>query len=110
VFDHVANLVALRKTSAALGENDTEFIHVDTSRSARVMAWRRGSRKEGQAPVVMVANFSDEDTPGDKYVVPNWPDREREDWKDVVDGWKPLAKGTVGTAPLKRWEAKVYTY
>ncbi|KAJ6003559.1 hypothetical protein N7522_006251 [Penicillium canescens] len=78
VFDYVATLVELRKKCPALGYNDTEFIHLDQSRGGgggrKIMARKRGA--PGQAPVVVVANFTDQDTLGEKYFVENWPERE----------------------------------
>jgi pullulanase len=107
VFNYVATLVNLRKKCPALGDNDTDFIHVDNSRGAKIMAWNRGA--QGHAPVVVVANFSDEDTPGPEYVVENWPERERGDWREVTQN-RGVPREWVGKEPLMAWEAKVYTY
>jgi len=104
LFGYVANLVKFRTKCPALGEDDTEFIHVDTSRGGKVMAWRRGNT----LPVVVVANFSDEDTPGSHYVVPNWPDRDAAGWREVSQG-REVPPGWVGHEPLMQWEAKIYT-
>jgi hypothetical protein len=71
------------------------------------MAWKRGA--PGQAPVVVVANFTDQETPGVEYFVDNWPEREREDWREVTQG-REVPKEWVGREPLMHWEAKVYTY
>jgi pullulanase len=65
IFDYVSNLVRLRKECPALGDDDTDFIHVDTSRGGKIMAWKRGG--PSHAPVVVLANFSDEETPGNEY-------------------------------------------
>ncbi|KAK6813996.1 hypothetical protein RU639_010416 [Aspergillus parasiticus] len=107
VFNYVATLVKLRKECPALGVDDTEFIHVDESRAGRIMAWKRGA--QGQAPVVVVANFTDQDTPGNEYFVENWPEREREGWREVTQG-RDVPREWVGREPLLHWEAKVYTY
>jgi pullulanase len=107
VFNYVATLVNLRKKCPALGDNDTDFIHVDNSRGAKIMAWNRGA--QGHVPVVVVANFSDEDTPGPEYVVENWPERERGDWREVTQN-RGVPREWVGKEPLMAWEAKVYTY
>ncbi|GIJ92523.1 hypothetical protein Asppvi_001801 [Aspergillus pseudoviridinutans] len=107
VFDYVARLIRLRKECPALGVDDTEFIHVDESREGKIMAWKRGA--QGQAPVVVVANFTDQDTPGNEYFIENWPEREREDWREVTQG-RYVPREWVGREPLLHWEAKVYTY
>jgi pullulanase len=107
VFNYVAKLVRLRKECPALGDDDTEFIHVDESRGGTIMAWKRGA--QGQAPVVVVANFSDEDTPGPEYFVENWPERDRGDWREVTQQ-RDVPAQWVGQEPLMHWEAKVYTY
>lgn len=72
------------------------------------MAWRRGRTGDGGLPVVVVANFSDEDTPGPEYVVPNWPDREQGGWREVSQG-RSVPAEWVGCEPLMAWEAKIYT-
>ncbi|KAG0651463.1 Glycogen branching enzyme [Hyphodiscus hymeniophilus] len=107
VFNFVASLVNLRKNCPALGGNDTQFIHTDKSRGGKIMAWQRGG--QDQAPVVIVANFSDEDTPGDQYFVENWPQRNRNDWREVTQN-RNVPSEWVGNEPLMHWEAKVYTY
>ncbi|GFF40563.1 LOW QUALITY PROTEIN: neopullulanase [Aspergillus udagawae] len=107
VFDYVATLIRLRKESSALGVNDTEFIHVDESRDGKIIAWKRGA--QGQAPVVVVANFTDQDTPGNEYFVENWPKREKQGWREVTLG-RDVPRDWVGQEPLLHWEAKVYTY
>jgi 1,4-alpha-glucan branching enzyme len=107
VFDYVATLVELRKKCPALGYNDTEFIHLDQSRGGKIIAWKRGA--PDQAPVVVVANFTDQDTPGEKYFVENWPEREREDWREITQK-REVPRGWVGREPLMNWEAKIYTY
>jgi pullulanase len=104
VFDYVARLVDLRKSCPALGVDDTAFIHVDTSRGGKILAWKRGTSN----PVVVVANFTDQETPGDQYYVPNWPDRDRNDWREITQNRSVPAKW-IGREPLMHWEAKVYT-
>lgn len=108
LFAYVANLVKFRTKCPSLGENDTEFLHVDASRGGKIMAWRRGRMGDGRQPVVVVANFSDENTPGPSYVVPNWPDREETGWREVTQG-RDVPAEWVGREPLFAWEAKVYT-
>lgn len=105
VFDYVATLVKLRQSCPALGVNDTSFIHVDNSRGGKILAWVRGTTN----PVVVVANFTDNDTPGAQYYVPNWPDRNRNDWREITQN-RAVPAEWVGKEPLKHWEAKVYTY
>lgn len=105
VFDYVARLVDLRKNCSALGLDDTSFIHVDNSRGGKVLVWVRGT----DHPVVVVANFTDEDTPGEQYYVPNWPDRNRNDWREITQN-RAVPAEWVGREPLKHWEALVYTY
>ncbi|QDS75203.1 hypothetical protein FKW77_008874 [Venturia effusa] len=102
VFNYVSTLVKLRTQCPALGENDTEFIHVD----GKIMAWKRGV--EGQPPVIVVANFSDRPT-SQEYVVDNFPDIDRDDWREVTSG-RAVPKANIGREPLQAWEAKVYTY
>jgi len=109
IYKYVANLVKFRKTCPALGVDDTSFIHVDTLKDAKIMAWTRGGVSEGQAPVVVVANFTDYDTPGSVYEVANWPDQDRDDWREVTQN-RVVPKAWVGREPLMQWEAKVYTY
>ena len=108
LFGYVANLVKFRTKCPALGEDDTEFFHVDASRGGKIMAWRRGQTGEGRSPVVIVANFSDENTPGSEYVVPNWPDRNQSGWREVSQQREVPAEW-VAREPLLAWEAKVYT-
>lgn len=102
LFNYVSTLVKFRTQCPALGDNDTEFIHVD----GKIMAWKRGI--DGQPPVVVVANFSDQPT-GLEYVVDKFPDTERDDWREVTSG-RTVSKASIGREPLKAWEAKVYTY
>jgi pullulanase len=108
VFRYVANLIEFRKGCPALGVNDTEFIHVDSSRNARIVAWKRGGNG-GISPVVVVANFSDENTPGSEYYVQNWPERGKDGWREVTQA-RDVPRSWVGREPLMAWEAKVYTY
>ncbi|KAH8679502.1 glycoside hydrolase superfamily [Tricladium varicosporioides] len=107
VFDYVATLVKFRTQCAALGDDDTDFIHADQSRGGKIMAWRRGGH--GKPPVVVVANFTDFDTEGIEYVVPNWPDKAMGGWREVTQG-RLVPNEWIGREPLKHWEAKVYTY
>ncbi|KAK0657018.1 glycoside hydrolase superfamily [Cercophora newfieldiana] len=104
LFDYVATLVKFRTKCPALGEDDTEFIHVDSSRGGKIIAWKRGNA----FPVVVVVNFSDEDTPGSEYIVPNWPDRDAPGWREVSQR-REVPGEWVGREPLMRWEAKIYT-
>ncbi|KAK4156636.1 1,4-alpha-glucan branching enzyme GlgB [Chaetomidium leptoderma] len=109
LFGYVANLVKFRTKCPALGEDDTDFFHVDRSRGGRIMAWRRGrAGDEGRPPVIVVANLSDEDTPGPEYVVPNWPDKEQSGWREISQG-RDVPAEWVGREPLLAWEAKIYT-
>ena len=107
VFSYVSNLVRLRKECPALGDDNTDFIHVDASRGGKIMAWKRGA--PNHAPVVIVANFSDNETPGTEYFVENWPERDRSDWREVTQN-RDVPREWVGREPLMHWEAKVYTY
>lgn len=108
LFGYVANLVKFRTKCPALGEDDTEFFHVDASRGGKIMAWRRGQTGEGRLPVVIVANFSNENTPGSEYVVPNWPDQNQSGWREVSQQ-RHVPAEWVAREPLLAWEAKVYT-
>jgi pullulanase len=107
IFNYVANMVQFRKTCPALGDDDTDFIHVDESRGGKIMAWKRGG--QGQIPVVVVANFTDQDTEGPVYVVDNWPDQQVGGWREVTQN-RDVPAEWVGREPLMHWEAKVYTY
>ncbi len=55
---------------------------------------------------MVVANFTDDDTPWSEYVIPGWP--------KGVDGWMEVTRGRhvpaewVGQEPLMAWETKVY--
>lgn len=108
LFGYVAHLVRFRAKCPALGEDNTEFLHVDASRGGKIMAWRRGLLGDGKLPVVVVANFSDENTPGPEYVVPNWPDRDQGSWREVSQD-RDVPSRRVGREPLLAWEAKIYT-
>ncbi|KAK5454465.1 hypothetical protein LTR55_012136, partial [Exophiala xenobiotica] len=106
IFSYVATLVKLRKACPALGVDDTSFIHVDNSRGGKIMAWARGTTNP---VVVVVANFTDYNTPGEQYFVENWADRDRDDWREITQG-RAVPAQWVGKEPLMHWEAKVYTY
>jgi 1,4-alpha-glucan branching enzyme len=107
VFDCTSRLVALRKRSKALGVNDTNFIHMDFDHGRRIMAWVRGN-PDKQDLVVTVANFSAESTPGNKYVIRNWPSTpEGKAWREVVENHS-IPADRVGREPLCPWDAKVY--
>ena len=107
IFDYVARLITLRKRSSALGVNDTDFIHGDFTNGRKIMAWVRGQPgKDGL--VVVVANFSDIDTPGPVYVVDNWPSTPAGNkWREVTQV-REVPQEWVGREPLFAWEAKVY--
>ena len=106
LFGYVAGLVRLRTKCPALGEDDTEFFHVDFG--GRIMAWRRGGVGEGKMPVVVVVNFTDRATEGERYVIPGWPDRELDGWREASQR-RDVPTEWVGREPLMPWEAKVYT-
>src|SRR5215475_12735744 len=113
IFEYVSRLVHLRTSHPALGVNDTEFIHVDFNQDKRVLAWKRGIA--GQAPVVVVANFSDFATPNGltdpnaEYVVHNWPRTPAGgQWREVTQE-RVVQQAQVGREPIFSWEAKVYT-
>jgi 1,4-alpha-glucan branching enzyme len=113
IFDYVARLVHLRTSHPALGVNDTDFLHADFSDKKRVVVWRRGTA--GQDPVIVVANFSDYETPNGlidanaEYVVPNWPPApDGRHWREVTQR-RDVPAAQVGREPIFSWEAKVYT-
>ena len=114
VFDYVSTLVKFRTACPALGVNDTTFIHVDFDEGKRVLAWQRG-RPGVDAPVVVVANFSDWGTadplnPASRYDVPNWPSAPPgREWREVSQG-RDVPPGWVGHEPLFPWQAMVYTW
>ncbi len=107
LFDYVARLVRLRKRAAALGVNDTEFIHMDFEEGRRIVAWVRG--KPGmQDLVVVVANFSGCYTPGPQYIIHNWPATPSgKQWRETTQV-REVSQHWVGREPLYPWEAKVY--
>jgi hypothetical protein len=113
VFQYVSRLVKFRTRSDALGVNETAFIHVDFDDGKRVIVWKRG-RDGVDAPVVVVANFSDWGTanpldPASEYRVPNWPPTPPgRSWREVTMD-RPVAPDRIGREPLFPWEAKVYT-
>ena len=113
VFDYVARLVKFRTTSDALSVNEIDFIHVDFSEGKRILVWKRG-RAGIDAPVVVVANFSDWGTenprdPASHYDVPNWPATPAgAPWREVSQGYN-VDPGRAGREPIFPWEAKVYT-
>ena len=107
LFDYVANLVKFRTKCRALGQDDTDFFHVDKTRGAKIMAWRRGQMGQDKLPVVVVANFSDENTPGPEYFIPDWPERNLPGWREISQGREVPAEW-VGREPLVSWEAKIY--
>ncbi len=107
VFQYVARLVRLRTSSAALGVNDTEFIHMDFEQGRRIMAWVRGIPGIHNL-VVVVANFSDCHTPGPEYIVGNWPATPSgKQWREVTQV-RQVPQYWAGREPLFPWEAKVY--
>lgn len=105
LFNHVATMVKLRTSCPALSDDDTEFIHVDNDR--KIYAWRRG--RADSPPVVVVANLSENDTNGTEYNIPNFPEKDRTDWREIAFN-RTVEKGWAGREPLYHWEAKVYTY
>lgn len=109
---YVSRLIKFRTRSDALAANETKFIHVDFSVGKRVLVWQRG--REGlDAPVVVVANFSDFGTntsnPGAEYRVFNWPATPLgREWIEITQE-RTVSANFVGREPIYPWEAKVYT-
>ncbi len=108
IFQYVARLVHLRKTSDALAVNDTQFIHVDFNEGKRVLVWQRGNKADQL--VVVVANFSNYGTPsGSEYKIPSWPVTPAgKQWKEITQE-RIVPTEWVGKEGLFPWEAKVYT-
>jgi 1,4-alpha-glucan branching enzyme len=110
IFAYVARLVKARTRMPALSVNDTTFIHTDFNDGKRILVWRRGN--EGQAPVVVIANFSDFVSEGGlagEYRVPNWPPTgPGKQWCEITQD-RLVAPENVAREPLFAWEAKVYT-
>ncbi|NRQ36744.1 alpha amylase [Nonomuraea sp. NN258] len=105
VFTHVARLARLRGTAAALGVNDTRFIHVDVQGGRKVMAWLRGGPEHD--PVVVVANFSGYAS-GPEYVVNGFPPAPwGRTWREVTQE-REVPPEWAGREPIFPWEAKVY--
>ncbi len=109
LFAYVARLVRFRTSCPALGVDDTDVFHVDDSRGGKIMAWQRGGGSSGTPSVVVVANFTDDDTPGTEYNVPNWPDRDVAGWREISQD-RDVPAEWVGKEPLYAWEAKIYTH
>ncbi|MEH2420448.1 MAG: alpha-amylase family glycosyl hydrolase [Nostoc sp.] len=107
IFQYVARLVRLRKTSDALAVNDTQFLHVDFNDGKRVLVWQRGNKADQL--VVVVANFSDYSTPvGSEYRIPNWPATPvGKQWKEITQE-RIVPSEWVGREGIFPWEAKVY--
>jgi pullulanase/glycogen debranching enzyme len=104
LLGYVSRLVKLRTSHAALGVNETTFLHVDLADGKQVFSWMRGPAAD---PVLVIANFSDWGTanpfgPGAEYLVPGWPGGA---WREVTLG---RDAPTAGREPLFAWEAKVY--
>lgn len=112
VLEHVSRLAKFRTRSAALGLNDTEFIHTDFNNGKRVLTWLRGNRITGDI-VVVVANFSDYGTPNaeapdSEYRVNNWPALPAgKKWREVSQD-RDVPLSWAGREPIFPWEAKVY--
>ncbi len=110
ILAYVARLVKARTWIAALSVNETTFIHTDFNDGKRILVWRRGN--EAQAPVVVIANFSDFVSEGGlagEYRVPNWPPTgPGKQWCEITQD-RLVASGNVAREPLFAWEAKVYT-
>lgn len=110
IFEYVARLVKLRKTSEALSVNNTQFIHTDFNDGKRVVVWQRGY---GENLVVVVANFSDYGTPNPlssegEYVVPSFPQTPPgKQWHEVTENRQVLPQW-VGKEAIFPWQAKVY--
>jgi len=104
----VARLITLRTSSDALAGNDVSFIHVDFNDTKRVLVWQRGTTGSTQQ-VVVVANFSDYDSPGGlsgEYIVPTWPAAPAPmSWYEITQD-RPAPQA--GREPIFAWEAKVY--
>ena len=87
-------------------------IHVDFNDGKRVVVWRRG-RADGDAQVVVVANFSDFITAdatssSAEYRVPNWPATPAgKKWREITQE-RDVPQDWVGREPIFPWEAKVY--
>jgi hypothetical protein len=80
---------------------------MDFDHGRRIMAWVRGN-PDKQALVVAVANLSADRTPGNKYVMRNWPSTpEGKKWREVVEN-QSVPADSVGREPLSRWNAKAY--
>ncbi len=109
LFIHVARLIRLRTTSAALAVNDTEFIHSDTEDGRQVLAWQRG---QGEDLVIVVANFSDYGTPnpdGDaEYRIGGWPATPAGlRWHEITED-RAVHPDWAGREPVLPWTARVY--
>jgi hypothetical protein len=59
-------------------------------------------------PVIVVANFTDQNTDGEQYAIPNWPGQEQDGWREISQK-RDVPTEWVGKEPLMAWEAKIYT-
>jgi pullulanase/glycogen debranching enzyme len=111
LFAYVTRLITFRKSSPALGMNETEFLHADFKEGKRVIVWQRGKRNQ---PVIVVANFSDYGTPDPlspdaEYVIANWLKTPKGmQWYEVTQD-RMVLPDWIGREPIFPWEAKVYT-
>ncbi len=111
ILAYVSLLVKFRTSSAALGVNENDFIHVDFDDNKRVLVWTRGSA--GMDLVVVLANFSDffsiAGENSAEYVVPGWPATPGgKQWREVTQD-RVVPPEWIGREPIFPWEAKVYT-
>jgi pullulanase len=109
IFEYVRALIHFRTTSDALSVNDTSFIWTDFGDGKRVLVWQRGG--VGEAPVIVVANFSDfASAPGTDYVIRTWPPTPAgKQWVDVSQSGRIVDNDVAGREAIFAWEAKVYT-
>ena len=91
---------------------ETDFIHTDFNDGKRGLVWKRGGNT--QDPIVVVANFSDYQTPNGlsdpnaEYVVSNWPQTPPgRSWREVTQK-REVLPSQIGREPIFSWEAKVY--
>eukprot|EP01103_Thecamoeba_quadrilineata_P018792 TRINITY_DN7368_c0_g1_i1.p1 TRINITY_DN7368_c0_g1~~TRINITY_DN7368_c0_g1_i1.p1 ORF type:complete len:689 (-),score=145.41 TRINITY_DN7368_c0_g1_i1:113-2113(-) len=113
VFQYVSRLCHFRRKSESLTNNETTFLHCDYEEGKRVIVWQRGPSVVApeDAPVIVVANFSNYATPqGSEYQIVNWPENPPgTKWIEITQE-RDVVPEQVSREAIYPWEAKVYTW
>ncbi|KAJ2896083.1 glycoside hydrolase family 13 protein [Zalerion maritima] len=114
VFDYVGVLVRLRQVCPSLQGNDLEIIHTDFREGRRIMTWKREAPMDWASgsfywPVIVVANFSDQATPGDTYDAGKFMYLNRPRWREVTEHrWLP--QGMAAREAMGPWQVRIYVW